>query len=96
MQQVKIRIQELTGARVNSCSKSHHGTDGAVDKARAKLGIHNKSAEQVRQSLDYCFIYCLLDYCFIYCLLVPFQDLAAFDAELLVREGAARASGSSR
>jgi hypothetical protein len=86
MQQVKIRIQELTGARANSGSKSHQGTDSAVDKARAKLGIHNKSAEQVRQ----------LEYRFIHCLLIPCQDLAAFDAELLVREGAARASGCSR
>lgn len=49
MQQVKIRIQELTGARASSGSKAHHGADNAVDKARAKLGIHNKTAEQVRR-----------------------------------------------
>jgi hypothetical protein len=47
MQQVKARVQELTGIRAGSSSKSHQGADSAVDKARAKLGIHNKSAEQV-------------------------------------------------
>ncbi len=47
MQQVKIRVQELTGARSSSSSKAHHGADNAVDRARAKLGIHNKTAEQV-------------------------------------------------
>jgi hypothetical protein len=46
--QVKNRIQEITGARSSGGGKCYHGTDSAVDKARAKLGIHNKSAEQVR------------------------------------------------
>jgi hypothetical protein len=45
MQQVKTRVQELTGARPSSSSKLYQGADSAVDKARAKLGIHNKSAE---------------------------------------------------
>jgi hypothetical protein len=47
MQQVKIRIQEITGALACTSNKGSHGPDSAVDKARAKLGIHNKSAEQV-------------------------------------------------
>ena len=56
MQQVKIRIQEITGALASSSSRGSHGPDSAVDKARAKLGIHNKSAEQVhaRDVSSYC------------------------------------------
>jgi hypothetical protein len=87
MQQVKTRVQELTGARPSSSSKLYQGADNAVDKARAKLGIHNKSAEQVRST-------CMLFFAkVIFC----HQDLAAFDAELLVLEDAGRhSSGSSR
>ena len=50
MLQVKNRIHEITGARSSSIGKCYHGAECAVDKARAKLGIHNKSAEQVHCS----------------------------------------------